>query len=134
MVRPARTVLSDDAAEAALALERELALQTEVIFALAWEPGPASAVHVRAVTANGNHKLHPAGVLDTESPFSISIGHFAKGSTVQIGWSVRTYADLNGIRAFARTADAAVWVTLEDKIPLAFQQEWSSMKPFKVPA
>ena len=119
---------------ASKALQDQLDNMVVVGFAFAWDPGPNSAVFVRAVAANGVQALPANGVMDPASPFAVPLGVFAAGAFIKISWSVRAYADLNGIRAFARAGAGGVWAALDQKVPLRYQEEWITTAEFQVMA
>ena len=126
-------VLHRDGKKASAALDVALSGKPEVTFALAWSPEKKSPVDITSVKAGNDEKVPETGVLDFDSPYRISLGAFASGTSVKVSWSVQAFNDLNGIRAFARADNDTAWRILGTKTGLAAQETWDASADYKVP-
>lgn len=104
-----------------------------VAFALAWSPTQNSPVFIQVIAVNGNPRTPATGEIDPASPFALALGAFPEGAEITVSWVVRAYADLNGIRSFARFGSRS-WERLDDKVPLQYQGQWRGESRLQVRA
>ncbi|HPA50019.1 MAG TPA: hypothetical protein PLP50_00340 [Thermoanaerobaculia bacterium] len=102
-----------------------------VAFALAWSPTENSPVFIQVVAVNGNPRTPPSGEVDPASPYLLALGAFPDGAEITISWVIRAFADLHGIRSFARTGSRP-WERLDDKVPLQYQGQWKGESRLRV--
>lgn len=123
--------LDNDIGRAVGELAGALDALVSVDFAMAWSPTAESPVFIQSIAVNGNPRTPPAGELDPASPYAVGLGSFPDGCLLTISWAIRAYADLNGVRAFARSGTRA-WERLDDKVPLQYQGQWKGETLFRV--
>jgi hypothetical protein len=115
-------------------LEQAATTNKALDFAIAWAPPNNSPVYIGKVTvgAIAVHPPQPSGDMKPNSAFRTTLGVYAQGTALQIGWSVQAFNDLNGIAIYV-SADGGAWTRLAQKVPLANQATWSAQAAYTVP-
>jgi len=124
-------LLSNDLDRSVRDLTAAIDALVPVAFALAWSPIEHSPVFIQVIAVNGNPRTPPAGEIDPASPYVLALGAFPEGTEIAVSWVIRAFADLNGIRSFARSGDRP-WERLDDKVPLQYQGQWKGESRFQV--
>jgi hypothetical protein len=123
------TILSSDPDAAGTALTDD---KLAVHISVAWHPGDAAPVAINWIKVNGEQITPPGGTVDGESDYRIAAGRYKKGTKLTIGWSIRSWADLNGARVFAHSTGNTKWKPLKKKQPLGYGIPWTDEDVYTV--
>jgi hypothetical protein len=126
------TILSDDPEAATVALTMSESDKLAVHLCIAWHPGGDCPVAINWIKVGGETITPPGGIVDGHSDYRIAVGRHKRGTSLVISWSVRSWADLNGMRVFAHSTGNTRWTPLKKKQPLSYSTLWTDEDSYVV--